>query len=64
MDDFEQLWYVIYNTGFRGVIDQIQEDKLSLFKKEFHNEILSESKNNKIYLNVNVIFTSANIKGK
>jgi len=50
-------WYIIWNGGFRGLVNQLAEDELETFKKEHLKEIESLSTDEGIWLEMNIIYT-------
>ncbi len=55
----QEWWDVVYNTGFRGFLNQLSPEKALLYQKEHLKEVQSLATPEGIYMSVNVIFTTA-----
>lgn len=49
-------WEIVWNTGYRGFIDQLPHEQLDEFRKQHLNEIAALKKENGIWLDVEVLF--------
>lgn len=59
LENKEAWWDIIWNAGFRGLVEQIEEHRREEFKEKHLNEIHSLNENGKIHLNVNGLYTIA-----
>ncbi len=57
LESEEAWWDVIWNAGFRRLVNQLAPDRLAKFKREHLSEIASLKTSNGIWLNAPVVFT-------
>lgn len=53
----EQWWDVLWNAGYRGLIDQLNEDDLKTFKKDHLNEVATLANTNGLWLEIDTLYT-------
>jgi len=58
----DQWWDIVWNAGYRGMLDSLGEDRLKEFKAQHLSEVAELIKNNKNYLNVDVIVSMSNVE--
>jgi ubiquinone/menaquinone biosynthesis C-methylase UbiE len=56
-----EWWEVVWNAGFRGMVDQVPEDKLDQFREEHLAEVEQLRSENGIWLDAEVLFFKATI---
>lgn len=54
-----QWWDVVWNAGFRGLVDRVPEEKLDMFRQEHLAEIEALKIDDGIWLDVDVLFFKA-----
>lgn len=59
LKDARQWWDLVYYTGFRGFLNQLSAPQVEQYKAEHLHEIAKTADRQGIYLNVNVIFSTA-----
>ena len=59
LKDALQWWDLVYYTGFRGFLNQLSVEQAERYKAEHLAEIAKTADGQGIYLNVDVIFTTA-----
>lgn len=59
LPDAQQWWDLVTYTGFRGFLNQLSESQVRQYKAEHLEEIAKTSGDQGIYLNVDVIFSTA-----
>lgn len=57
LKDAEQYWDVIWYAGFRGLVSQLSERDLEVFKAEHLREVQAMSTEEGVWLNIDVLFT-------
>jgi len=62
LKDALQWWDLVYYTGFRGFLNQLSAQQAEQYKAEHLAEIAKTADRKGIYLNVDVIFTTARKK--
>lgn len=62
LENADQWWDLLWNGGYRGLINQLSDDDREKFKKEHLDEIAELSTGNGIWLEVNVLYTVGTIK--
>lgn len=58
-----EWWEVVWNAGFRGLVDRVPEEKLDQFRKEHLADIDQLKTKEGIWLDVEVLFFMANKSG-
>lgn len=58
-----EWWEVVWNAGFRGLVDRVPEEKLDQFRKEHLTDIDQLKTKEGIWLDVEVLFFIANKSG-
>lgn len=53
----EDWWYIVWNAGFRGLVNRLSDTDRELFKKEHLDEIAALSTDKGIYLEMKVLYT-------
>ncbi len=60
--DASDWWYIIWNGGFRGLVNQLSTDDFTKFKKEHLAEIQSLESDKGIWLEMNILYTTGEKK--
>ncbi len=55
--DANDWWHIIWNGGFRGVVNQLEPDALERFQKEHSSEIQDLASEQGIWLEMGVLYT-------
>lgn len=53
----EDWWYIIWNAGFRGLVNQLSETDRDRFRKEHLDDIAALSTDNGIRLEMKILYT-------
>lgn len=56
LHDADQWWNIVWNAGFRGLVNQLDTPRLDRFKREHLQEIQELATDDGIYLAVEVLF--------
>lgn len=57
LDPPEQWWDILWNAGFRGLIDQLSQKNLEKFKADHLKEVAALADSNGLWLEVDVLYT-------
>lgn len=57
LSDASDWWHIVWNGGFRGLVDQLTPDELVSFKEEHLYEVQEIASDNGIWLEMNILFT-------
>jgi hypothetical protein len=57
LSDASDWWYIIWNAGFRGLVNQLAPDLLSRFKEEHFAEIQKLKSDRGIWLEMGILYT-------
>ncbi len=57
LPDADQWWEICWNAGFRGLIEQLPEDRKTAFRKEHLAEINALAERPGLWLNMRVLYT-------
>jgi len=57
LKDVHAWWDVLWNAGFRGLLDQLSDEQLKTFRQDHLKEVDQLSDNNSIWLNIDVLYT-------
>ncbi len=57
----DEWWQIVWNAGFRGLVEQLGDEKLAHFKKEHLNEIGALSNDGEIKMELGVIYTVGSV---
>ncbi len=57
LDNADDWWHIIWNGGFRGVVNQLEPDALERFQKEHSAEIQALASKQGIWLEMGVLYT-------
>lgn len=58
LHDADQWWNIVWNAGFRGLVNQLDTPRLDRFKREHLQEIQELATDDGIYLAVEVLFAA------
>lgn len=53
----EKWWDVLWNAGYRGLIEQLEEDELATFKKDHLKEVAALADSNGLWLEIGTLYT-------
>lgn len=57
LSDASDWWYIIWNGGFRGLVNQLSQDDFIKFKKEHLSEIQKLESDKGIWLEMSILYT-------
>jgi len=61
--NIEDWWDILWNTGYRGFLNQLSETDLESFKTDHLIELEEIKTNDGLWLNINTLFTTAKKQG-
>ncbi len=53
----EQWWDILWNAGYRGLISQLSEDEIDMFKQDHLSEVKTLCDKQGLWLQIEVIYT-------
>lgn len=57
LHDASEWWYIIWNGGFRGLVNQLEPDELDRFQEEHSAEVQALASDKGIWLEMSVLYT-------
>lgn len=62
LEDVNDWWYIIWNGGYRGLVNQLSEKDFIKFKKEHLAEIKEFESDKGIFMEMNILYTTGKKK--
>ena len=57
--NIEDWWEILWNTGYRGFLNQLSAADLSTFRKEHLKEIEEHKTEDGLWLNIQILYSTA-----